>query len=175
MRDGTGRATRAEDQVEARVARRTLGAWPSSRSRSAAKRRSGERRPDEAPEAARWGVAGAHVGQRLTDISGSSNRTPCRRGPRSVLAWYHSSMECYRTSNCPMYSLFNLKATMGVWKALHCEGPFADCERLKLFEAGKPVPVNLLPNGKLLEMPPATSAAGSDPVDNAQALPTASS
>jgi len=64
-------------------------------------------------------------------------------------------MACYRISNCPMYSLFNLKATLGAWKALHCEDRFADCERLKLFEAGKKVPVNLLPNGKLLDVPAA--------------------
>lgn len=67
-------------------------------------------------------------------------------------------MECYRASDCPMYSLFTLKATLGVWKALHCQNRFEDCARLKLFEAGEKVPENLLPNGQLLEVPAAAPA-----------------
>lgn len=70
-----------------------------------------------------------------------------------------------------MYSLFNLKATLGVWKAFYCEDRVTDCQRLKLFEAGKQVPVNMLPNGKLLDVPPATLAPGPDPVESTKGNP----
>jgi hypothetical protein len=57
---------------------------------------------------------------------------------------------CSRVAGCPLFKHFSIKASLLVWTRSYCEGGFARCERLKLADAGLPVPPNLLPNGKLL-------------------------
>ncbi len=52
-----------------------------------------------------------------------------------------------------MFAALSLKASLGTWRALYCETAPDRCERLKAFHAGKPCPDNLLPNGKLLNVP----------------------
>jgi len=59
---------------------------------------------------------------------------------------------CARVGSCPLFGLFTIKASLAIWKARYCEGEFGRCERLKLAQELKPVPVNLLPNGKLLSV-----------------------
>ncbi len=44
-----------------------------------------------------------------------------------------------------------MKEALRVWQTFYCEGCFARCERFKLAAAGKAVPPELLPNGRLLE------------------------
>jgi hypothetical protein len=44
------------------------------------------------------------------------------------------------------------EATLGVWKSLYCESNFHACERLKLFHAKQIAPLNLLPNGRMLNL-----------------------
>jgi hypothetical protein len=58
---------------------------------------------------------------------------------------------CPRLRACPLYPLFTLKASLGVWQTNYCNASFAACARYKLSEAGAPVAPNLLPNGKLLQ------------------------
>jgi len=60
---------------------------------------------------------------------------------------------CERMTRCPLFKQFSLKASLAVWTAGYCESDFARCERLKLANAGQPVPLNLLPNGKMLGVP----------------------
>ncbi len=60
---------------------------------------------------------------------------------------------CARMSGCPLFKQFSLKASLVVWTGRYCEGDFARCARLQLATAGKPVPLNLLPNGRMLEVP----------------------
>ena len=62
-------------------------------------------------------------------------------------------MECERVAACPMFALFSRKATLGVWKSLYCDSNFDDCERLRMFRAGQVAPLNLLPNGRMLNVP----------------------
>jgi len=60
-------------------------------------------------------------------------------------------MVCPRMEDCDMFRLFNLQATMGVWKTLYCLDVFERCERFQLKARGEVVPQNLLPNGSILD------------------------
>lgn len=60
---------------------------------------------------------------------------------------------CTRINSCPLFKQFSIKASLLVWTARYCESDFARCERLKLAVEGKPVPLNLLPNGRMLAVP----------------------
>ncbi len=60
---------------------------------------------------------------------------------------------CARVSSCPLFKAFAMKSSLKVWQAYYCEGDWGRCERFKLVSAGKQVPVNLLPNGRTLDVP----------------------
>ncbi len=60
---------------------------------------------------------------------------------------------CTRMNGCPLFKQFSLKASLAVWTSRYCEGDFARCARLQLATGGKPVPLNLLPNGRMLDVP----------------------
>jgi hypothetical protein len=60
---------------------------------------------------------------------------------------------CPYTATCPMFAAFHAKATLRVWQSMYCERAPDRCERLKAFLAGAPCPDNLLPNGKLVDVP----------------------
>ncbi|HSN15042.1 MAG TPA: hypothetical protein VLT61_10440 [Anaeromyxobacteraceae bacterium] len=60
---------------------------------------------------------------------------------------------CSRVETCPLFKQFQMKAALRVWQGYYCEGDFNRCERWKLVSAGKPVPMNLLPNGHTLDVP----------------------
>ena len=62
-------------------------------------------------------------------------------------------MACERITTCPLFKQFMMKSSLEVWKTYYCEGDPARCERYKLVLAKMPVPMNLLPNGKLLPVP----------------------
>ncbi len=53
-------------------------------------------------------------------------------------------------TGCEMYGLFRLSGTLATWKINYCAGDYARCERYKLSALGRPVPVNLMPNGAVL-------------------------
>lgn len=53
---------------------------------------------------------------------------------------------------CEMYEIFQHTGTLGAWQALYCTGQFENCERFKETALGHPVPPNLMPNGKLLNI-----------------------
>lgn len=62
---------------------------------------------------------------------------------------------CPRLADCALLALFKMPASAQVWRACYCEGDFRRCERFKLAQESRPVPPGLLPNGRLLETPPA--------------------
>lgn len=66
---------------------------------------------------------------------------------------------CSHTGTCELYAQFSLKASLRVWTLRYCEGDQAACHRWRCFTAGKPVPANLLPNGKLLKVGQPVGAA----------------
>jgi hypothetical protein len=55
---------------------------------------------------------------------------------------------CPRTEQCPLYA--RLLVTEGFWKQTYCHDHLRhrDCARLKIYLGGKPVPEDLLPNGR---------------------------
>lgn len=61
-------------------------------------------------------------------------------------------MECPHKNDCPLYGHFGSQSLLAIWKATYCDGKFEQCERFKLSRSGAPVPLNLLPNGKLLNI-----------------------
>lgn len=83
-----------------------------------------------------------------------ADASPLRRaGPRTRVPTYgsfRSVMICPHAAHCPLYEQFRLPGVLAVWKTVYCEGNFETCERYKLSSRAKPVPLLLLPNGKLL-------------------------
>ncbi len=49
-----------------------------------------------------------------------------------------------------MYRLLKLSGTLATWKINYCNGDYSRCERYRLAAEGRPVPINLMPNGALL-------------------------
>ena len=62
---------------------------------------------------------------------------------------------CTHLFDCPLFAVFTMNSALTVWKSNYCTAEFARCARYQLSEAGKPVPRNLLPNGKSLNLPQA--------------------
>jgi hypothetical protein len=62
-------------------------------------------------------------------------------------------MACARIVACPLFKQFSMKSSLKVWQAYYCEGDFTRCERFRLASVSSPVPQNLLPNGRMLEVP----------------------
>ncbi len=60
---------------------------------------------------------------------------------------------CPNTPGCPLFPLFRMKSSLGVWQVQFCEARYEDCARYKLSRTGTRVPPNLLPNGKTLNVP----------------------
>jgi hypothetical protein len=52
-----------------------------------------------------------------------------------------------------MFSLFRLSAALAVWKINYCTADYQRCARFQRANAGLSVPVNLMPNGKMLSRP----------------------
>ena len=57
---------------------------------------------------------------------------------------------CPHMSGCEMYELFTLAGTLATWKINYCTGNFERCKRYELAVEGKPIAVNLMPNGAML-------------------------
>jgi hypothetical protein len=64
-----------------------------------------------------------------------------------------TATRCPNTQGCPLFPLFTMKASLGVWQTHYCESAkYESCERYKLRSTGACVPPNLLPNGRTLEV-----------------------
>jgi hypothetical protein len=59
---------------------------------------------------------------------------------------------CEKITGCPLFKQFSINASLRVWTSRYCERDFATCERLKLSKEGRQVPLNLLPNGRMLKV-----------------------
>jgi hypothetical protein len=62
-------------------------------------------------------------------------------------------LPCPRVPTCPLFAQFKVKSSLKVWQSFFCEGAFDRCERYKLAVQSLPVALNLLPNGRLLDVP----------------------
>lgn len=50
-----------------------------------------------------------------------------------------------------MYKLLAASGTLGAWKGRYCDAEYERCARFEMASAGRPVPINLLPDGQLLK------------------------
>jgi hypothetical protein len=62
-------------------------------------------------------------------------------------------MACPLHLSCQLSNKIQMRSALRVWQSFYCDGIFSRCERYKLAEAGREVPVRLLPNGRLQEEP----------------------
>ncbi len=62
-------------------------------------------------------------------------------------------LACPHSSTCALYTMFTRQTLLQIWKTAFCEGDFATCARYQRSACGSAVPINLLPNGKSLEIP----------------------
>src|SRR5664279_720416 len=58
-------------------------------------------------------------------------------------------MGCTHIDHCPLFPYLN--ASLAGWRDAYCDSSvgWQDCERFKLSRTGQPVPLALLPNGRL--------------------------
>lgn len=59
-------------------------------------------------------------------------------------------MECPHKKSCELFPIFRLKAALKVWQIRYCDGDYSICERFKAACSARIIPINMLPNGKLL-------------------------
>ncbi len=59
---------------------------------------------------------------------------------------------CSHITTCELFPKFAVRGSLQVWITFYCQASFERCERYKLSLANRPVPVNLLPNGRELDL-----------------------
>jgi hypothetical protein len=59
-------------------------------------------------------------------------------------------MTCSNNANCPLFAQFAMEPSLKLWKQHFCEGEYTKCVRYQYALEGKPVPITLLRNGKML-------------------------
>lgn len=82
-------------------------------------------------------------------------------------------MACSHRADCPLFP--NLKSSLSGWRTHYCdtEDAWLNCARYTRSLAGKPVPISLLPNGKLAQV--LDSKGGGAAAGKAAARPDAAS
>lgn len=58
--------------------------------------------------------------------------------------------DCPHITDCPMFTLFRVSGTEEIWKVRYCLDEYEKCARHELNQQGQIVPIDLLPNGRLL-------------------------
>ena len=77
-------------------------------------------------------------------------------------------MECSHAKSCELFAQFALNPALKVWQIHYCHSEkHTACTRYQLSLQGQPVPLNLLPNGKMVEAPRDNSAYGGAALFNA--------
>jgi len=62
--------------------------------------------------------------------------------------------QCPHRHTCELYGRFVSQIVLQIWKIKYCEGPRYDtCVRYQKTSKGERVPLTLLPNGEMLELP----------------------
>lgn len=61
-----------------------------------------------------------------------------------------TKMPCSHIKTCPLFSIFNLKASLNFWKNNFCEteDQYQTCARYEKTTRGEQIPITLLPNGE---------------------------
>jgi hypothetical protein len=61
---------------------------------------------------------------------------------------------CPFTKGCRLYPMFLLQASLKTWQIRYCETNYEGCARYQVAKRGDIVPLQLLPNGKMLPIAP---------------------
>jgi len=69
-------------------------------------------------------------------------------------------MPCPHAENCPLYPQFALDSLLRYWRTSYCEADHTRCARFALSKEGKPVPLRLLPSGRLMNERSAAAVKG---------------
>jgi len=59
-------------------------------------------------------------------------------------------MSCSHIEGCELFVQFALNPALDIWKEKYCNGVYVKCARYKMSGEHQPVPVTLLPNGKMI-------------------------
>lgn len=59
-------------------------------------------------------------------------------------------MSCSHIEACELFVQFALNPALDIWKEKYCNGVYSNCIRYKMSGANQPIPVTLLPNGKMI-------------------------
>ena len=67
-------------------------------------------------------------------------------------------MSCLHEKSCPLFP--ELRGSLRGWRNAYCDSDdgWSDCARHRLSVSGKPVPIALLPNGKVIDVLQVVSA-----------------
>lgn len=61
-------------------------------------------------------------------------------------------VRCSHITSCELFPKFAVRSSLKVWITFYCQANFGACARYQLALANRPVPVNLLPNGRELDL-----------------------
>jgi len=59
-------------------------------------------------------------------------------------------MSCSHVKGCELFVQFAMNPALELWKMNYCEGDHKRCVRYRMSNAGRPVPLTLLPNGRMV-------------------------
>jgi hypothetical protein len=63
-------------------------------------------------------------------------------------------ISCPNATTCELQTTLSMVAALRIWQSLYCDADWERCERRRCLEAGSPMPPKLLPDGRVLGMPP---------------------
>lgn len=61
-------------------------------------------------------------------------------------------MACPHKSVCELFPLISGSGALNIWQNYYCDGNFEGCKRYQSTLDGEKIPLNLLPNGKVLDL-----------------------
>ena len=61
-------------------------------------------------------------------------------------------MPCNHIESCELFTQFALNPALRLWQESFCQGEFTRCKRFQNSQKGLPIPLTLLPNGKILSV-----------------------
>lgn len=65
---------------------------------------------------------------------------------------------CPHAVLCALFPRFTSSVALKTWQVLYCEADYSRCVRYQASLRGEEPPIDLLPNGKTLELPPEGSS-----------------
>jgi hypothetical protein len=59
---------------------------------------------------------------------------------------------CSDIPSCELFPKFALSGALKIWHACYCHGRFTHCARYRRAAEGRPVPMSLLPDGRVIDL-----------------------